>query len=229
MISYEQVPNPLPGVKVKVRHTGHRLSHRGPLKPDGMGLASILCSTRLELNTHRPADSTRKGIPWTIPKRLTWERAALGSVAQDPVQGLSIRRKQGFDPWSLHTQCPVQILKAKKQVETALPCLLQAPLIESLAQSPALLIYLPAWVAHFLFYYFPLLQEHPDVSVGPSALGRTCKDRGRGSVLRTSCMCTAALPGESCCSLTSRNWLHSLQDLASTLTVVPTNALPGKG
>lgn len=46
-----------------------------------------------------------------IQNRLTWEPAFLGTGAQDLVQGLCIRRKQGFNPWSLITESPVQILQ----------------------------------------------------------------------------------------------------------------------
>lgn len=40
-------------------------------------------------------------------------------------------------------------------------------MIEALAKKLGLLVDLPAWLAHFLFDYFPLLQEDPDFRVGP--------------------------------------------------------------
>jgi hypothetical protein len=43
--------------------------------------------------------------------RLTWDMASLGAGAQDLVQGLGIRRKQGFNPWSLITESLVQIMQ----------------------------------------------------------------------------------------------------------------------
>jgi hypothetical protein len=52
-------------------------------------------------------------------------------------------------------------------VETAFPALLQAPMIEALTKKLGLLVNLVACVAHFLFNYFPLLQEDPDFRVGP--------------------------------------------------------------
>ena len=75
-----------------------------------------------------------RGLDRGIQKRLTW-----GS-AQDPVQGLRIRRKQGYGLWSLITECSVKILQGQQQGHTAIPALLQASLlIESFVKSPALL------------------------------------------------------------------------------------------
>lgn len=106
--------------------------------------------------------------------------AALPFVAQDPVQGVCIRRKQGHDPWSLITQSRVQILQGQHQVQTTIPALLQTHLIESLANSTVLLLDLFAWVADCLFHHFPLLQEDPHFKVSPRATGRTYRDRGTG-------------------------------------------------
>lgn len=99
----------------------------------------------------------------SLQKGLTWEVAFLGSGAQDPVQGLCIRRKQGIGPGSLGTQTPVKVLQSQQQVETVLPGLPQAPLVESLAEKPGLFVDLPAWLADFLFNFFPLQQEEPDL------------------------------------------------------------------
>lgn len=118
----------------------------------------------------------------TVPKvsmqeRLTLDMAVLPSGAQDPVQGLCIRRKQGHDPWSLITESCVQVLQGPHQVQTAFPALLQAHLIEALADSTVLLLHLLAWVVDFLFHHFPLLQEDPDFKVSPGATGRNYRDR----------------------------------------------------
>ena len=99
----------------------------------------------------------------SLQKGLSWEVAFLGSGAQDPAQGLCIRRKQGVSPGSLVTQTPVKALQSQQQVETVLPGLPQAPLVESLAEKPGLFVDLLAWVADFLFNSFPLQQEEPDL------------------------------------------------------------------
>lgn len=115
-----------------------------------------------------------------MQKRLTWDRASLTFVAQDPVEALCIRRKQGYRPWALITESPVQILQAQHQVQTAVPALVQAHLMETLENSTGLLLDLLTWVAEVLFNHFPLLQEDSDFKVCPRARGRTCRDRGTG-------------------------------------------------
>ena len=126
----------------------------------------------------------RPAVPlFTVPKesmqkRLTWDRASLTFVAQDPVESFCIRRKQGDGPWSLVTESPVQILQAQHQVQTAFEGLAQAHLMETLENCAGRLLHLLAWVAEF--NCFPLLQEDPDFKVCPRARGRTCRDRGTG-------------------------------------------------
>ena len=76
------------------------------------------------------------------------------------------------------TECPVKSLQGIQQDDTTFPALLYTPpLIESLANRPALLQDLPAWVSHSLFNYYPLLQEDPDFRVSPWETGRTCNGR----------------------------------------------------
>ena len=107
-----------------------------------------------------------------IQKRLTW------GVAQDPVQGLGIMRKQGLSFCSPMTECPVKSLQGIQQDDTTFPALLYTPpLIESLANRPALLQDLPAWVSHSLFNSFPHIQEDPHIRVSPWETGRTCNGR----------------------------------------------------
>ena len=145
----------------------------------------------------------------SLQKGLTWEVAFLLSVAQDPVQGLCIRRKQGVSPWSLVTQTPVQVLQSQQQVETVLPRLSQAPLVESLAEKPGLFVDLLAWVTDFLFNYFPLQQEDPDLRVRPRAIGTFCyrKRDGDGSV-DSMHMHIWTFPGARCCTPTEEPQGH---------------------
>ena len=111
-----------------------------------------------------------RGLDRGIQKRLTWWSA------QDPIQGLGVRRKQGNGLQSLMTEYPVQILQGQQQVQTTLPALLQVPpLIDLLVNCPALLQDLPAWVSHSPFNSFPLMQKDPDFRVSPWATRRTCK------------------------------------------------------
>lgn len=141
----------------------------------------------------------------SLQKGLTWEVAFLGSGAQDPVQGLCIRRKQGFNPWSLITQNPVQVLQSQQQVETLLPRLPQTPLVESLAEKPGLFVDLPAWVADFPFNYFPLQQEDPDLSIRPQAMGTICNRQRNGDGSMDSMhmhMHIWTFPGAPCCTPT---------------------------
>lgn len=121
----------------------------------------------------------------SMQERLTWDMAALPFGAQDPVQGLCIRREQGHDPRSLITESRVQILQGPHQVQTAFPALLQAHLMETLPDSTVLLLHLLAWVADLLFHHLPLLQEDPDFQVSPGATGRNYGDReGTGEYTR---------------------------------------------
>lgn len=105
----------------------------------------------------------------SMQKRLTWNIASLTFGTQDPVQGLGIGRKQGFRLWSLVNESLMQVLQAPHQAQTTFPSLLQAHLIETLANKTGLPLDLLAWMADFLFNHFPLLQEAPDFKVSPWA------------------------------------------------------------
>lgn len=142
-----------------------------------MGTSYLVCSALCSLRPGRLAPLVT--LPKeSVQKRLTWDGASLTFVAQDPVEALCIRRKQGYSPWALMTESPVQVLQAQHQVQTAVPALVQAHLMETLENSAGLLLDLLAWVAEVLFNHFPLLQEDPDFKVCPRARGRTCRDRG---------------------------------------------------
>ena len=75
-----------------------------------------------------------RGLDRGIQKTLT------SGAAQDPVQGLGIRRKQGYGLWSPTAEFSVQTLQGQHQEDTAFPALLHAsPFIKSQVKSPALL------------------------------------------------------------------------------------------
>lgn len=142
-----------------------------------MGLHSIVCSALSSWRTgHLMLPLTEPQV--SVLKRLTWNMASLTFGVEDPFQIISIRRKQGYSPWSLSTESGVQILQGPHQVQTALDVLEQASMIETLANKTALLLDLLAWVAKFPFNHLPLLQEDLDFRVGPWAKGRACRDRG---------------------------------------------------
>lgn len=74
----------------------------------------------------------------------------------------------------------MQVLHVQHQLKTAIPALPQTPLIEALAKRLGLLLDLLAWVPDFILNHFPLLQEDPDFTLSPWAIGRTCKDQTDG-------------------------------------------------
>ena len=142
-----------------------------------MGLHSIVCLALSSWRTgHLMLPLTEPQV--SVQKRLTWNMASLTFGVEDPFQIISIRRKQGYSPWSLSTESGVQILHGPHQVQTALDVLEQASMIETLANKTALLLDLLAWVANFPFNHLPLLQEDLDFRVGPWAKGRACRDGG---------------------------------------------------
>lgn len=83
------------------------------------------------------------------------------AVAQDPVQGVHMWRKEGFAPWPLVTDDPVQMFPSLHQVETSDPVLTHTPQIETLRNEFGFLTHLP-WMADFTFGYFPLFEKGPD-------------------------------------------------------------------
>lgn len=130
----------------------------------GKGLASILCSAL------SPADATLWDMKPFLHKRLTWDMASLGAVAQDLEQVPCIRRKQGVRPWPLMTEGFMQVLHLQHQIKAALPALPQTPLREAPSKGLGLLEHFLAWVPHVIFHHFPLLQEHPDFRLSPWAI-----------------------------------------------------------
>lgn len=151
-----------------------------------------------------------------MQKRLTCNSASLTFGVQDPLQIVCIRRKQGYNPWSLSTESRVQILQGPHQVQTALVVLEQAPLIETLANKTALLLDLLAWVANCPFNHFPLLQEDLDFRVSPWANEWSCRDGGARWVLyrRSHTQYLSPCLGGSPCTL---NWQKRSLSVIKTL------------
>lgn len=96
--------------------------------------------------------------------------ACLRPVAQDLVQVPCIRRKQGVRPWLLTTESFMQVLHLQHEMKAAFPALPQTPLREAHAKELGLLEHFLAWVPHFMFHHFPLLQEDPDFRLKPWAI-----------------------------------------------------------
>lgn len=203
-----------------------------------MGLHSIVCSALSSWRTgHLMLPLTEPQV--SVLKRLTWNMASLTFGVEDPFQIISIRRKQGYSPWSLSTESGVQILHGPHQVQTALDVLEQASMIETLANKTALLLDLLAWVAKFPFNHLPLLQEDLDFRVGPWAKGRACRDGGarwiyQRSHTRTCHLYSGILPEHwtdkkmvTFCYQDIGNTCRRAQDPESTRLLIPRGTLTG--
>ena len=137
--------------------------------------------------------------------------ASLGPVAQDLVQVPCIRGKQGVRPCPLVTESFIQVLHLQHQVKAALPALPQTPLREAPAKGLGLLEHFLAWLPHFIFHHFPLLQEDPDFRLNPWAIRRTCKGQRDGmKISKVTHTTTSTFLGDSCCTLLGQKGLQSV-------------------